>query len=397
MIKKRILIIGNGFDIEHGLPTKYNEFLEFCNKLKLKNNEEIIDEISNETDGEPEEYFGKWLQKLREIIDTNTWFQYFNLIMSEKLERGENWIDFESEICEVIEKIDKYYSIIDLSKAYIKMEFNDLISKASNLLYISREKREERKVVFENEYIYAKIIWIVSKAIYTNKKGNNQSEVINFLYNELNNFIRAFELYLCGYIRYKRIEKRTQNLENIEFDYILSFNYTNTYERVFKDKIKPETELCYIHGKAKDDEKANERNCNMVLGINEYLDDDEKDINLNGLKFKKYFQRIQKCTDNGYTKWIEDIKNLGNSSCDSVEYELYIFGHSLDVTDKDVLRSFILNDNVKTKIFYRKKDEDDRKSFSEKIENLVKVIGSDELIKRTGGGAKNSIEFIPQK
>lgn len=25
-----ILVIGNGFDLAHGLPTKYGDFLEFC-------------------------------------------------------------------------------------------------------------------------------------------------------------------------------------------------------------------------------------------------------------------------------------------------------------------------------------------------------------------------------
>lgn len=27
---KKILILGNGFDLAHGLPTKYSHFLEFC-------------------------------------------------------------------------------------------------------------------------------------------------------------------------------------------------------------------------------------------------------------------------------------------------------------------------------------------------------------------------------
>lgn len=27
-----ILIIGNGFDLAHGLPTKYDNFLDFCDK-----------------------------------------------------------------------------------------------------------------------------------------------------------------------------------------------------------------------------------------------------------------------------------------------------------------------------------------------------------------------------
>ena len=64
---------------------------------------------------------------------------------------------------------------------------------------------------------------------------------------------------------------------------------------------------------------------------------------------------------------------------------------NLDVTDKDVLREMILNDNVYTTIFYLNKDV-----HGKQIANLVKVIGSDELIKRTGGGTK-TIEFRLQK
>lgn len=30
---KKILIIGNGFDLAHGLPTRYSDFLEFAKRL----------------------------------------------------------------------------------------------------------------------------------------------------------------------------------------------------------------------------------------------------------------------------------------------------------------------------------------------------------------------------
>lgn len=30
---KTILILGNGFDLAHGLPTKYSHFLEFCQRV----------------------------------------------------------------------------------------------------------------------------------------------------------------------------------------------------------------------------------------------------------------------------------------------------------------------------------------------------------------------------
>ena len=72
-------------------------------------------------------------------------------------------------------------------------------------------------------------------------------------------------------------------------------------------------------------------------------------------------------------------------------HKLYIFGHSLDVTDKDILRDLILNDNVYTTIFYHNKDV-----MGQQIANLVKVIGQDELIRRTGGSTK-TIEFKQQQ
>ena len=70
----------------------------------------------------------------------------------------------------------------------------------------------------------------------------------------------------------------------------------------------------------------------------------------------------------------------------------------MDVTDKDVLKTLILNDNVYTTIYYREKFDENgngdngRDDLGQKIANLVKVIGQDELIRRTGGNTK-TIEF----
>lgn len=50
---------------------------------------------------------------------------------------------------------------------------------------------------------------------------------------------------------------------------------------------------------------------------------------------------------------------------------------------------------MNTKIFYYREKVDDKRTLEKIISNLVKVIGQDELIKRTGGEFK-TIEFIPQ-
>lgn len=113
-----ILIIGNGFDIAHGLPTTYKEFLVFarcCIEVFQKNEDDPIyyDKLSDAT----EIIFGniikndittnESIKEMIELLEDNIWFRYF-IKKYEKL--GENWIDFESEIKYVIECVDTVMS-----------------------------------------------------------------------------------------------------------------------------------------------------------------------------------------------------------------------------------------------------------------------------------------------
>ena len=187
--------------------------------------------------------------------------------------------------------------------------------------------------------------------------------------------------------------KRKSEFDNLNPDYVLSFNYSDTYERLYGSgkMIKYD----YIHGKA-DIEKTIESN-NMVLGIDEYLEDDRKDKDIEFIAFKKFYQRIYKGASCEYRIWAFNIKESAKLKKQKLRTEypiqipfdyfaenqrhyLYIYGHSLDVTDEDVLRELILNDNVYTTIYCL-----DKKDLKRKIANLVKVIGQDELIRRTGG------------
>lgn len=170
-------------------------------------------------------------------------------------------------------------------------------------------------------------------------------------------------------------------------DHVLSFNYSDTYKRVYGNEKK--MEYNYIHGEA--DINKNILTSNLVLGIDEYLDDDRKDKELEFLTFKKFYQRIYKSTENNYLNWMAEIRKDKSYRI----HNLYIFGHSLDVTDKDILKMFICNDNVQTKIFYYRENEDDKRVLGKLIKNLILMMGQDELIRRTGGVNK-TIEFIPQ-
>lgn len=383
-----ILLIGNGFDLAHGLPTKYKDFLDFIKVIK-----QIIEIDSKENinqvdclDTNPEimirllsaiNNIFKQRRMWDELIGENIWIEYF---LQCDMYQKENWIDFESEISNVIQDLD-----YDIFSSKEKSNINNNVEDLSNAFLNKKYGKYTYSVSVINEFI-----------------GKCSSELISFktirdkLLNDLNKFIRAFEIYLTDYIGKIKCSAISPDLKDILIVKdnsqetlgcnILSFNYTNTCQRVYLNSLNIDLEkyIDYIHGKA-DINNTIESN-NMVLGIDEYLPENRRNKDIEFIAFKKFYQRIYKGTGCEYKRWVDQIRENEN-----IDHELYIFGHSLDVTDGDVLRDLILNDNVYTTIFYLNKDV-----MGQQIANLVKVIGQDELIRRTGGRTK-TIEFKQQQ
>lgn len=234
-------------------------------------------------------------------------------------------------------------------------------------------------------------------------------EIRNKLLDDINKLIRAFEIYLTEYVEKIEIQEKSPDIDELEVDFILSFNYTHIFSELYNVSSRSKKEITdpfdYIHGEA-DTNNSIETN-NMVLGIDEYLGKKRRNKDIEFIAFKKYYQRIHKQTGCKYKDWSDIIKKnerelkekykkeypnqVPFKQCGDKRHRLYIFGHSLDITDKDILRNLILNDNVYTTIFYHNKDV-----MGQQIANLVKVIGQDELIRRTGGSTK-TIEFKQQQ
>lgn len=212
--------------------------------------------------------------------------------------------------------------------------------------------------------------------------GKHAENIIKALLKDLNDLIRCLEIYIGEIVELIDVEHRSIDIDRLNIDKVISFNYSNTYERLY-EKVDKQIEYDYIHGKVELSRKADENN--MVLGVDEYLSYDLKDNNIEFIRFKKYFQRIYKNTTCNYKRWIEIIKkNMEIINVDqygiaevATDNNLYIFGHSIDVTDKDILRELILTPKLKTTIFYY-----DRDVKADYIANLVKIIGQDELNKR---------------
>lgn len=383
-----ILIIGNGFDLAHKLPTQYKNFLDFTKMIKqiLIENIDIdnldwgntpkdIKNLIEEEMGNKRDNLFSQDKMWKVLIENNMWVEYFQNCSSSI---GENWIDFELEISKVIKVFDELRQrlmneepIEDLKKG-----------KSSVIMRISKAAKGNLSDVTRNTELFDKFL--------------GRMEL------ELNHLIRALEIYLVNFVGKINISNKVSEIEKLSPDHVLSFNYTDTYKKIYghEKNIKYD----YVHGQANITNTID--NNNMVLGIDEYLPKErEKEIYF--VAFKKYYQRILKETGCKYLDWVgEIVKQFDGERARSgkplpyvggetpVHHQinnLYIFGHSLDETDKDILQSLICNDNVHTKIFYL-----NNKVHAKQVANLVKVIGPHELIKRTGGPTK-TIEFIKQK
>lgn len=203
------------------------------------------------------------------------------------------------------------------------------------------------------------------------------------LKNEFLEFIEALEIYFYEFVEKASDVHPISQIREIEPNYIISFNYTHT------EKYYGINNVHHIHGVIRDDLDCGSNN--MVLGVNYY---DNKDF----IYFVKYFQRIQKHCGVDYKYFVNEpciFKSSDEFDKEYNDYELYIYGHSLDETDKDVLK-FVIGDFDDRNQFQMKARKViiyyyDQQDFELKVINLITLFGRDIVEKNMDD---NKIIFI---
>ncbi|SEH78239.1 Bacteriophage abortive infection AbiH [Ruminococcus flavefaciens] len=383
-----ILVIGNGFDLAHGLPTKYQDFLKFAQYLNLYlidndddefNYDQLVRTYGDDTDNKYYDYIANldsnlW-QEYYDLIIDNVWFKHFHKQYDKKLKNKVNWIDFEAEIADVVQELDRIRKVLLNTKGITNDRIHTKIDTEYEIIENISQPLGSGFSLSENAFSLQRV-----------------STIKNELFNDLNKLIRCLELYLTDFLdECFDYDKCTpiEPFKSTRFDHVLNFNYTNTYIKLYTPHLtgKFENGFCnYIHGKAKKENTI--ENCNLVLGIGEYLKGDEKDNDNEYIEFKKFYQRIFKGTGSAYTRWLN--KELLPKDVIDPEKRIhtYIYGHSLATTDEDIIKNLIRKSDKTTIYYYRKSDLHDI------ILNLVQIIGEEELIDRTADEHR-SIIFKP--
>lgn len=325
-----ILVIGNGFDLQHGLQTRYTDFLDFCESIKrvaehkpVGNDYDVFRSFSVASSEEYDEFV--------KLIDS-FWIRYF---ISNRPSHGDKWVLFETEIENVAKGL-----------------FND--------------KEIENKNGTSNGLISVK-----SYRKYPLRNVKTYAEAFKQLETDLKKLKRALDIYLSCYACVKTDSSRKMGLiESLRPDKLLSFNYTST----FFDYYCPKRDIDYefIHGIVGCSSSADE--CKLVLGYDDHYNSEAV---LDLVPFEKYYQRIVYRTGADYLRWLEECDGTGNSLRKTVHF----YGHSMSPADGDILKTLICAPNTSTIIYYREGHEEER---AEMIKNLAVVLTPEELIRRTG-------------
>lgn len=188
-------------------------------------------------------------------------------------------------------------------------------------------------------------------------------------FNDLEKLTRALEIYLSSFVEKIDCDK-LDIIADIEPDYVMNFNYTHTYERIYGINLR-KPKVFHVHGECNVGNSVKENN--MVLGIDEYWEGRDKDIHTNFSVFKKFVQRIRKKTGAGIYTVLKTIENMHEVS--NYETPIYVFGYSLDKTDKDILSQLLGHKTSAVKVYCK-----DKGSEGELIAKMIQLIGQDNLV-----------------
>ena len=401
-----IYMLGNGFDLHYSFPTKYINFMNTMMFLcdNTDRTFETVARIFGNHDLQKTDKDIRWcydrykdyypyanvdqskLQNMVSKADANSWFQYFRKTLNQDVP----WIDFELEIAYVLNILSDVFADSDNIEEYgnsIMLDHDGIATDWRAVLYcfklgdfdssegIPKDKEENVWLPMdssENEYFYFR------DDLHSEKKTLDRGKIVTELAESLKEFSKILSWYMWQFVEVPIERMVSENKVRPDCLFrqpgvVVTFNYTNTFEQL--DKHNKHT-VHHIHGTTATETDHILLETGIVLGINADENDQDNSVNTTFLPFKKYYQRVVLKTDNSYVQFIRDVTDVqthrgkyGSTS----QYRLFVFGHSLNETDKDAIKE--LFDIADTIVVFYHSDY----ALSQYVRNLVKIYGKEEF------------------
>lgn len=364
LLGKKLLIIGNGFDLRLRIKSSFSDFLS-TKFQEIKNLDSIIEQHYDEI---PQSYetnaFDKFQKHRRQTVDNletmlysqeflkpidnesddneiiaiykkNFWITYLKFLSKfpdfdndndlfktkSKTISLRNWSDIEFQIQYALESSEDIFKKInrEIKKNQEVKESNRLANYIYNLFFSLSYNVTYHSVIVYNVVLFA---------ICAGWKPFNDN-IYNFLFNELHEIEEDFKNYLIHNIDNPSYKQNAVNLanslvENSNYN-LINFNYTNFYNLFDSNKIN-------VHSNLTNDGHP-------IFGISS-LDKNQKPI------FDKPYYKFSKTYRIMSLAKINNAKQIFDDDID----EIIFYGHSFSKADylylKTIINKYVNNKNV---------------------------------------------------
>lgn len=337
----RLVLIGNGFDMAHGLKTSYMDFInwywaqrlnallteqtpiseDFLCKLEIKNTKEcpnsfnffylhsFRDLFTREWKYPPSEIISAFRKNTDEF--SVTYSRFFEKIIQSIEKKG--WVDIENDYYQLLkgtQKADCGYSIKELNE---------------QLAFLQEKLIEYLGTIGTNQTIkdiHDAIIDFFDPSDFSTEGKKRAMENIGL-------DIKSFEE-----VQYNYEERNKLIPERIM---LLSFNYTATVKMYGNFNL----DFNYIHGDLKHPE-------NIIFGYGDELDKDYQAIlDMNDNELLKHVKSVKYLETRNYHDMLEFLM--------SAPFQVFIMGHSCGNSDRTLLNTVFEHENcISIKPFYHK-------------------------------------------
>lgn len=397
----RLVLIGNGFDLAHGLKTSYKDFivwyweqwklrllssdnkvesdglctfklkdsvglhgwyLVWGNHYKRTNIEtpwkemDIIDTVKNDKDTCEFEYISPFFQRINQSIETK------------------KWVDIENEYYKLLEQ----YTLVQYSEEEIT-KLNKQLAYLQELLteYLLKINQQDISV---NDNIKKKIYEPVDLSDISVEATDKLAEYIKWCKEQ---DVRDWEIKFNNYCINPTLTGLISKVENYnrnpsEYNQppsafmlpdaimLLDFNYTKTAQQYLLKNNGVFSHI-HIHGHL-------ENPAGMIFGYGDEFDDKYRRLQaLNNNECLANIKTIKYQESDNYRRVLQFIE--------SAPFQVYIMGHSCGNSDRTLLNTIFEHDNcISIKPFFYKK-EDGSDSYIETIQNISRNFNDMKLMR----------------
>jgi len=394
----KLVIIGNGFDLAHGLPTSYRDFLNFFWKnlesnysndfiknfvfinpqylslFNYKKTTENYDDFITYLIKYAQEYNYFYNEKLIDLHTKSNRFQpifkfkntFFKLINNKNSIR--NWVDIENEYYIELKKIVKQNLALE-EKVDRAKKLNDEFALIKQLF--EKYLLDEVCSVYDfNQFNDVKPYYYIYELL----KPNLSEAYLNLKSDSVKNYIREFSFKEDKEFIQKYVSKEGEFLKTSEFfkSYLLSFNYTPTvsaHKFLLRKESKYKIDTNYIHGIIGD------TNNPINFGFGDETDEDYKLIeNLNENEFLKNFKSFQYSQTSEYNNLLSFVEDE--------KFQVIILGHSCGLSDRVLLNTIFEHENCRSiKVYYHKKHNGED-NYTDIIQNISRHFNNKKIMRR---------------